>query len=616
MRHKIISAVILGIFLISLASALTTVQLSPSGIIQNVSQNHVTFFQINYNATSDINSTISVFPQGNFPTGFISSDTSVISVPTAGKQGSVNIKVNSSVSPDTYTGNIVFGSNLVPISITVNGQQQQQPNQDCKIYTLPIPLSKSIERDTTSTQQIDIYISKYCTSALTINTNQPRLAKPIKFDQMTGSVEPAQKFTITLSYDSRGVQKGTYTDSIIVTGVDSAENIYSLSLPISLTVTDVISPISNGSFSGLPSCSLSTASFSLNSSFSLTCNNVDPNIQIVPNVDSNFLVGVYPYVQQSTNSYSYTMKPTNLGTTTLKANFVYQNLVVGTYSNVISISSGGIYTSGVGLAFRFYPELSTSNGKNLLLRVIDNATQTILSDALIYLDGVISNTTINIDPNRFYELRGSHAGYPDLIVNLSLPQRPINFNLSEQYVAGQSLEFSADAPNFTVLFDNQIVSMPYSIPSAGQHTVTVMALGYTTTEKNITVLDAPIAVEPTTTDANAGKGSLILVVVNKNNTDLKVNYQKDSTSIVSLLTEVTGDRVSFTAQNDGIYSVYANGFVVKTYTIKSSSFFFSWYMIILYIVIGIVAITIFVRKINNSSGYSPSGGFSVPAGGG
>lgn len=615
---KIGASLTMFLIFFNVVSALS-ITLNPNSISETLNQGASKDISIDYSITNPDNATVpAILNLGNFYTGFLSSSNSNISVPPLSSSTGtliIHISANSTVAPKIYSGSIFLQSVLIPVTLDIRASATSQNSTgNCKVYILPIPLSKYLESGTTATQSIDVYVSKYCASALTINTNQPQMIKPIKFDAVSGLVEPSGKFTIPISYDTNDVSTGTYSDNIIISAIDDNENQYSLTIPISLTVSNLITPITNSSSIAVPSCSLTATEFNYNQTYKLICQNKNQNVEVVPDIDPFFLVGNYPYVEETQNSYSYTMKAINLGTTAVKAKFLYHNAPMeSSFKQQVNILAGGLYIPSAVLKAKFYPELYQATDGKVTVRILDNATGAILDDSTLYLDGIIVNNSLSLDPNKEYELRANHAGYMPLVMTVNPAPKVINFTLNAKYYLGDSLNFATIPANATILYDNKIITMPFTLTEEGAHTISAYFLGYTTTTKNFTVLNIARIITSTISD-DAKKGESIFLTVDRNDSNLRVTYKKDSSSPEVFLNQTIGSTISAYAEEAGDYQIFADNTMLKSYTIENNPFYTSWWFLGGGAIGFIFLIIYFSRR--SSSNVVPSQGLSMTVGGG
>src|SRR3972149_2757957 len=223
------------LFIIPFVSAVDVI-LSPTSISTTITQGQSTQVTIGYTVNNPTNNSDSVSVSlGNTPS-FVTASTNLISVP-ANTQVSGNliftISPTQSNSPQTYSSTIQVGNTNLPTTIILNPDLTGQ----CRIYVPISTTSKTLASGETAVQTLQIFVSQYCSSPLQVSSNQPQMTKPISWNSMTGQVNPSGSFSIMANYDTTNVQKGTYSDTIVFSGVDSFENFYTLSIPLSLTVS-------------------------------------------------------------------------------------------------------------------------------------------------------------------------------------------------------------------------------------------------------------------------------------------------------------------------------------------------------------------------------------------
>jgi len=590
MRYKNFVFVLLGLFLLSSVSALS-VTLSPTTITETIKQGGSKTVSIGYIIINPDSTTQTATITNINTIPFASSSISSVSVnPNSTKEGDFTITFSPTSSHEAklYVENIRLGSSAILTQIAV----QEDQTGKCKIYTLPIPLSKTLETGSTASQSIDVYVSKYCSSALQISTNQPQMTKPINFDSISGLVEPSQKFSIQVNYDATSVQKGTYTDNIIISAMDDDENQYNLNLPITLSITGSISPITNGTFTSLPTCSLSASEFALNSTYSLICNSIAPNIQIQPIIEYDYIKGVG--VSETGDSYEYSFQPINFGNTVIKARFLFKNAPIGNeYSQEVRILASSGVVPGTSLALRFYPPLYEAQENALItIRAVDNETGNILTNAVMYLDGMeILNDSLILKSNKNYEVRVSHIGYSDLVESINLNPKLINFTLKSEYNLGESLNFTTDIEGVTVSLNGELISIPFKLNTLGTFEISVGKLGYTTTSQNITVgSQSKILYVTPLTDLK--KGGNMLLEFESNDTLIYVDFQADTSEpAIILIPEFTGKEVRFQTEETGVYHIYADGEFIHQCVIESNDWYKSYW---LWGFVGIFAVGIFL----------------------
>jgi hypothetical protein len=335
----------------------------------------------------------------------------------------------------------------------------------------------------------------------------------------------------------------------------------------------------------------------VNQTYKLICNNVDPNIEVQPIIDTDFFQGVYPYVEENQNTYTYSFKPIKTGDAQMKCNFLFKGASIGQpFIQNVKVLAGAYIMGGTQLELRFYPELYESKDGNVIIRVIDNATGNILDDSRILLSGVlVDNNSLHLEQNQLYEIRASHSGYSDLVRQISLAPKSINFTIKSQYLKGEVLNFSTQPTGAKILLDNNIITLPFILDSEGQHTITAVLLGYTETSQNITVVnDARILDSTPTEDAKVGKS--IFVTVSRNDSSLRVSFRADAKSESTNINQTVGSTISILAKDHGIYEFYADNNFLKSYTVDGTAFYLQWWFWVIGVVVVIFVIFLLTRN--------------------
>lgn len=604
-RLILVLSILFLIIFINFSSALTVTS-NPTSLLTTLKQGESKQLTLTFNFDNQDNSTNkNVILSLNNPAGLTvtSSDSSIlIPAGSSSKTITLTISASSTTSKGFYNlGNIIIHDKLVPLSVDL----QENLVGQCRIYTLPIPLTRILEAGSTSSQTIEVYVSKDCKDRLLIITND-QTNKPILFSIIRGDVYPSQGASITVTYDARDVQTGTYTSNLIVTASnqDILDNPLSLTLPISLTITGSISPTTNGSFDVMPTCSLSANELKLNETGKLICQSVNPNLKIYPIIDNSFIQGVS--VEETANSYTYIFKPIKYGLTSILAKFMYKNAPIGgDYNQTLRVMAGSGSIAGTVLDVRFYPELYEVKDK-VIIRAIDNVSGNILSNAKILVDGIEINGTTNLQSGKEYELRISHDGYNDLVKKININQKPILFNLSSNYRVGDELNFVTDPEGAVISLNEKVITLPFKLDTEGNLEISASLIGYTTTTKNITVKKNAQLLYSTDQN-NLGKGKEILVEFEKSDTKIYVTYQKDtSSSYETLIPEFSGKEVRFIAKEYGIYNVYGDGLNVKSFIIEEKKFYKTWWGITIISLVVLLLIILVIRKINSKSSSSSS----------
>ncbi|MEK6881299.1 MAG: hypothetical protein AABY22_16880 [Nanoarchaeota archaeon] len=563
------------LFVMSFISA-TDVTLSPSSISSTLTQGQSTQVTIGYTANNPSNNSDSVSVSLNNAPSFVSVNSNLINIP-ANSQISGNLIF--SISPttlnpaQTYSSIMSVGNTNLPSTIIVNPDLTGQ----CRIYIPPTTSSKTLASGETATQSIQVTVSQYCSTPLQVTTNQPQMTKPISWNSMTGQVNPAQSLSMIITYDTTNVQKGTYADTIVISGIDGAEKFYTLSIPLSLTVSTSISPVTNGSFSYFPVCSVSGSELSLNSSYKLSCTDIPVNLKISPQIDTNFIEGIN--VEEIGNTYTYFFKPKSVGNTEIFANFLFGTANIGNpFKQALKIFQGNTVISGANMSFRFAPELyQAQENENIIVRVIDTATGNILSDAKILLDlSEVNNDSISLQSGKNYEIRASNYGYPDLVQSISLVSKPIEFNLSASYKKNDILDFTTNPTGAIISLNDGVITLPFTITEAGKFNITASLNGYSTTTKEIFVDDTILIIYQTPPE-QVKKGGNVALQFDKESI-LRAEYYNSKKQIWETIIpeKITQTEITFETAKDGNYQIYSDEVKVKEYLIGEAGVL-KWY---------------------------------------
>ena len=597
---KLVILFILGIFLLNLVSS-TSIVLNPSSIsetitvsgnktipvlymIQNTDNSSVTF-NVNLGGIQFITSSIS-----NIPVGASS---------TATGSFNLNINIPSNTQINTYTGNIFVGSQQLPYTINVIQNIQSNPT-DCGIDIFPLSLQNiKIKQGETKTRSIQLTNPQCYTSiniqGVVLSTDE----KPITLGELNlGILQPGTSILIPLEIDSTGgVSTGSYSDILLFNIFNlSGSKINVPSVSISTTVTLGINPIDSGfSLTDLPTCSLSSIEMNLNNSYKMTCGNVNPNIQIRPLIDTNFIQGIG--VQETSGQYIYEFKTKKIGISTIGSEFLYKNAPIGSlWEQEIRITQTGsnpVY--GTNLSLSFNPSIeSLVDKQNITINVIDSKTGNIVQNSVIYINGNPYNTNmgsyiLTVDQETTYYLRATASGFSDYVFNFSISPELIIITAPDLVKVGEYFNITTNPENATIMIDDYLAVSPYSISYSGVHLIRASKEGFIVANKTITVEEPSFVLWTTPQEeVKLGKEYCIEFTINGS---YNIKFQKDFTSNEEQLVNGTNNRVCYKLKKGGNYNIYLDGRLVKQLIMEQTEGFFSkyWFWIILIIIIGIGA---------------------------
>lgn len=451
-----------------------------------------------YQKGNQINSSIYCTNNGNISVTISKSgdyfeiDQSVIGPSPSSK--TIKVIFDKDASMGTHTGSINFNDGTTPIPILFNVEEQEIQNYGIIVF----PTSKvvNIQQGQVKNQNIQIIVPSNYPRIITIQSvsTNPDLDILHFGDLDLGLLQPGQTLNIPIVIDARDVQTGTYNTQISILATDSQGQV---SLPTSnfqAVVSVGVSPTTNDTFSTRPSCSLSSTELNRNSTYSLTCQNVIDNLEVVPQYNE-YLEGVR--VEYSSGVFIYTFKATQIGNTKFVATFNYKGApIFEPYSQNIKITpSGTSPVAGTTMRVNFYQRGEKTNEENLVagevtLLVLDNVTSSTIEDALIYLNGVEKDKNFTLGADKDYELIVSKIGYLSSIMNLTVKSTPITITLNpnkEFYRVNEQINITTDPEDAILTLNDVIIENLHTFIQEGTLSLKASKQGYLITEKNITL---------------------------------------------------------------------------------------------------------------------------------
>ena len=587
MRYKAITFVLLGLFLFSLVSALDVTLTSPD-LDKTIQQGGYDIILIHYVIDNTGGSAGAVSIEFNPGLTNTPESKSIAFKNDSIKEGDtfLIVEVQDTENPIIYTGDInaKFGNDLLSSltsHITVDGDLT--PVGDCYLYTKNYFKSPKIQQGDTNDNiaTIRVVASLGCPNLkfddITLTSTDAMEGEPLGVSFMETSIE-GKEYLFRLSANAENVQTGSYNYiySISATG-EGYENL-NKDIEFIITVMSGINPITDDLPSSIPTCSLSASEFALNQTYKLICTSTNPNIEIQPVIDYDYIKGLG--VTETGSTYEYSFQPKQFGNTIIRARFLFKNAPIGNeYSQEVRILASSGIVPGTSLALKFYPNLyEAKEDEPITIRAVDNESGNILTNAKIYLDGIeMLNDSLVLKSNKNYEIRASFIGYRDLVETINLNPKLINFTIGTEYNLGDSLNFTTDPEDATVTLNGSLISLPFPLNSIGTFEISVSKLGYTTSTQNITVGSHSKIIYSTPIDS-LEKGGEILVEFAENETLIYVDFQADpSEAAVILVQEFTGKQVSFLTEKEGVYHVYADGEFIQQFSVIKSDGWWNFY---------------------------------------
>lgn len=603
--HRILAIATIVAIVMSIAVASAAVTCDKTQIVTSSVQGTAATSQSISCVNSDTSTTANIQKSGSY----FSLDSSFI-LPNATRI--IVLTFDSAAPSGNNLGAITFsesGSSVVNVLMVVNSTQQV----GCQINPSLVSYSQAIQQGTRTPIPTITFSPTNCPGTLSLTASSVSVQggiittegqKPISISSVTSE-------GVNLVIDTSGLTtQTTYTSTLNINAFSK-----NFQVPFNIIITSGTSQPANVTLSTLPTCSLTATVLNLNSTYSLICSNIQPDISISPVVDTDYIVGAG--VETSSNQFIWKFQPIKFGNTFIKANFNYRNAPIGTpFKQEVKVSSSGIVAPGTLLGFLFTPSLDTAqSNQDIAIQLVDNKSGSLVPNPEIYIDARLLNGTGNtfytkLDYGKSYQLRGRSPGYDDIIFTMQLQSKQQNISLSPPNPdSGTTILLTSSVPNASIFIDETKVTNPYSgTLSRGSHVLRAIKEGYLDASLNITVLEA-VNVSLLT---QFKKGTPQMIQLNRN-VSWAVNYQKDYASLPTPFAQGTSNVIQFTPDKAGIYSILSNGNPITTYEIKGFSLDYpiagiQWYW---WLLIGIVVIVVLKKMFGDSSSDDPVG-FGAP----
>lgn len=529
----------------------------------------------------------------------------------------LDVNSSSQIQINFYQGNpkgthysfISFSDNSNTIPIIFNVTEDSPTQAPCSIDIFPLVLTNiKIQQGETKTRNIQLtvpscYNSTVSVSGVALQTDE----KPIQLSELNlGIISPGHSVLIPIEINALGVSTGQYSDTLQLLLYDSKGNKIDVSsVSVSVLVSTGITPITNFSFSQLPTCSVDAITLSLNNTYKMTCSIQNPNIKIKPLIDTNYIIGKSLTENSAQSIYEY--QAIKSGETTIGAEFMYNLASIGSpYIQDIKITPSGVASAGgVYMNIQFFQNGVIRNKDNLnvgttQLIITDNSTGNLIGNYDFYLNGQkLANSSFDMELSKSYNLRIHNDYYNDFILdNLTISQIPLTIIITPDkpsYVPGEIINITSNT-NVTILVNEFVVSSPYYITTPGNNVIKVIKDGYASVNKTIFV-DTPIGITACTPlESEWKKGKEVICDLNKQSNWSVYNDGK-------LVVNNIGTRIQFKLDNYGTWEIRSNNNILRSIPLTKSSFLNwiqkYWYFLIGAGVIGFFVI-VYVRKKNNS----------------
>ncbi|MHA1867821.1 MAG: hypothetical protein ACTSXD_07120 [Candidatus Heimdallarchaeaceae archaeon] len=567
--------------LMNLVSAVSCSTSSYTQVYQSIPTNEITVTTNCHNP--DQNNSVSFYALGGF---FSLTGDNLIGA--GGSKGQINILLNSEISGENI-GYISFsdGTNF-KINITIEDQQQ---TTGCRLIELPHTTNFRIRQgETSASGEIKVKASSECTDLDFNVIAQTQMNKPM-YIQSKGESIPGKEYSFIIGLDAIDISTGTYSNSYTVSA-SAGDNVYQKTIPLSTTVTIGDSPISNSSFSDMPTCSIET-NMVLNQTYKLSCTLSDPNINIeVPYND--FFIG--KNVNEVSGTFEYVLEPVKIGNTNFLATFNYKGLSIGKpFEKEIRVTASETSSSGTEIEVLFYQNGEKVNIENLRTGEVtilsrDSKTKNVLDAYTIYLNGNNINSTFNLESDKNYEMIIDSPTYMSKTLNFTVQQGEFKIEIipnKTTYKTGDTINITSNINNTKFLINDNLINTPYTFSSSGNLILKAVKEGYKTYEQNITVQNSIryLTITPSTTEWKEG-------------TKVKMSLNENASWEVLLdnviIKNGQSDLVEFEITDSGNYQIKANNnLIFPGYTLEKNSWydylkFWTWKYYLGWVTLGLI----------------------------
>ena len=529
----------------------------------------------------------------------------------------ITIIASQNTPTGNYSGSLIFSDSSSSIPIHLSIQNTQVEPVDTDIIVFPTSKIVNVQQGKEKTQNVLISVPSNYPRTITISsvTLEPEVETISFGDLNLGQIVPGSSIQIPIIFSAIDAQTGSYSTYLDILATDLTGRVNLPKVSLTIQVTAGVTPVTEETFSTPPTCSLSSSTFTLNTTYSFTCSNTVSNLDIV--IPSNdYYIG--KKVETSQNIYRYDFTAVKYGNTYFKAEYRYKGASIFTpFSQEIKISSTGTSVPGTNLKIIFTPALSElQDGQEVLIQLADNKTGSLVTEPRVWVNAKELNGTGETFKTTFvaetdYEVRGKSPGYDDLIQTFKISPKPITIVISPTSGDTSTIfSINTSVENATLFVNDAVIENPYSgTLKGGLNVIKAVKKGYTTTTTNLSVTNL---IRILSGGENFKKGALQTFILNQN-TSYKVYYQNsmDATS-VDLLTFGDGTKIEFTPDKKGFYKIEANGTIVgRMYEIKGFSFKDKWWFmpawVWILLIAGIIILTIIIMAVRRSNTYEDKG---------
>lgn len=499
------------------------------------------------------------------------------------------ITVPSSASTGVSSMKIKYDSAEIPIVLTVQENTTEITIGKCRLepfpdsYTIPF-----VAGSPPLTQSFSILVSRHCTEEVNIktpaiigNTQTKDGLRPLNLigGSKLGFIEPNKEGNFDVQIDSSNLPSGTYKPFILVNGNYKGETLQTR-ISFTVEVRHGATPLEGASI--LPTYIFSASDLSLNNTYTITAQNLNPNFQ--PFVEQNeYIRGVKVDISAG---WTYHFQPIKVGNTRLRVSTYFSGAPIGDITEKeIRIAYGSATSFGTRMCFQiFTPDnkalddlaggstltilVRSSNDANVVCSS-NNTENTIINAVDLYKNGIkLSTNSFTINAGEIITLTASAPGFISIDKILDVPLNPVSVSFqspNNEIEAGIPLLIITNPTDASVTVNGEVVSKNYTFQNEGVVNIVASKSGYklnsfdTTVTQQLQIITPEIpkrikADEPYYVELNKPASWRVAYLEKKNSTEFAYK-------------EGFAKTIEFVPDRNGIYKVFLRDNLLKEYKI-------------------------------------------------
>lgn len=627
--------IIVFLFLLVLPSAFSAIIVSPSSWDVSANPGGTTSQVFIFSQTSENTTTSLAFTKTGTNSDYLSFNTSTGSISnTNGTITNLSLKATITVPASALTGvflmKIKYDSSEIPVVLTISenetvsvGKCRLEPFPDS--YTIPF-----VAGSPPVTQSFSVLVSKHCTEEVNIkipvivgNTQTKDGLRPLNLigGSNLGFIEPNDEGSFDIQVDSSNLPSGTYKPQILITGIYKGEQI-STKIQFTVDVKQGASPLESSFI--LPTYLFSSSELSLNNTYTITAQNLNPNFQ--PFVEQNeYIRGVKV---DTSNGWVYSFQPVKIGNTKLKVSTYFSGAPIGDLTEKeIRINYGSATSIGTRMCFQFFTPgnkpLDTLNGGDsvtILVRSTNNDNKectsndtqsSIINNPDLFRNGAKLPTNVfTVNPGEITTITASVPGFISIDKIIDVPLNPVSVSFSSknnEVEVNSPVGISLIPSDSEITINGALVTnlANFTFSQDGIYNIVASKTGYKQNSFDLSV-SQELKIMTTEIPNKIKVNEPYLVELNKP-AKWTVQYQEKKNASVFVFKEGFQKSIEFTPDRNGIYKVFLRDSLLKEY--KVGGLFgitipLRWF----WLTIGGVIIFIFIWKIFFASGSGGNGG--------